>query len=92
MSETAIKVKHQGITGSSCGPDGRWMLNRIYPHAVNLGMYLEVWLGDIVARAPSSVSAAAINHAGGPSLFITQQDDGPGLKEVRCGGWLHVGT
>lgn len=69
--------------GKGQGPDGRWMLKLIYPNAVNLESYLEVWLRNIAgAAAPGSASVAAIDSFGGPASYLSREDDGAEFKKV----------
>ncbi|CAM9547210.1 unnamed protein product [Ectocarpus fasciculatus] len=64
-------------------PDGRWMLKLIYPNAVSLDSYLEVWLQAVAAAAaPGSASLAAIEGCGGPASYLSRQDDGPEYKKM----------
>lgn len=77
------------------GPDGQWMLKLIYPNAVSLDSYLEVWLRQIAAGvAPgsgsgsASASVAAIDRFSGPTSYLSRQDDGPEFKKVSA---LYVG-
>lgn len=74
------------------GPNGRWMLKLIYPHATSLEVYLERWLRDMVASAPSggSISGAAIESFGGALSYLIRQDDGPDFKQVMCGRRMWV--
>ena len=60
------------------------MLKLIYPNAVSLDSYLEVWLQAVAAAAaPGSASLAAIEGCGGPASYLSRQDDGPEYKKVR---------
>ncbi|CBJ33340.1 telomerase reverse transcriptase, putative [Ectocarpus siliculosus] len=69
--------------GKGQSPDGRWMLKLIYPNAVNLDSYLEVWLQAVAAAAaPGSASLAAIEGCGGPASYLSRQDDGPEYKKM----------
>lgn len=69
------------------GPDGQWMLKLIYPNAVNLESYLEVWLRTIAeAATPGSSSAAAIDSSGGLASYLCREDDGAEFKKVGCFG------
>lgn len=65
------------------GRDGRWMLKLIYPHAVSLDAYLEIWLHQILAASgPSSASATLVKRFGGTASFLCRHDDTPEFKEV----------
>eukprot|EP00752_Nemacystus_decipiens_P012225 g10838.t1 len=69
--------------GKGQGPDGRWMLKLIYPNAVNLESYLEVWLGNIAdTAAPGSSSAAAMERFGGPASYLSRESDGVEFKKM----------
>lgn len=70
--------------GKAQGSDGRWMLELIYPNAVNLDAYLGVWLHDIIATAPASRSAQSLGNFAEPSLYLSRPEDGLEFKEV---GW-----
>lgn len=72
--------------GKAQGPDGRWMLKLIYPHAMSLEMYLERWLRDMVMTAPGSPVASAIETCGGPLTYLVRQEDGPEFKQVPAVG------
>ena len=66
--------------------DEFWMLKLIYPRAVNLDEYLEVWLNEIIAATPSSTSAAAITSFGGPTSYLSRLSDSPAFKQVSREG------
>lgn len=95
MPGVAASSEVSGTTnpGKYQGPDGRWMLKLIYPNAVSLDSYLEVWLRDIAAAAaaPGSASAAAIDGCGGPASYLSRKDDEEEFKKVgRMGAILQV--
>lgn len=63
------------------------MLKLIYPNAVSLDSYLEVWLRQIAAAAASgssSASVSGINSSGGPASYLSREDDGPEFKKVSA--------
>lgn len=62
------------------------MLKLIYPNAVNLESYLEVWLRHIAeAAAPGSSSLAAIDRFGGPASYLSREGDGAEFTKVSFG-------
>lgn len=62
------------------------MLKLIYPDAVSLESYLEVWFRNIAdAAAPgASSSVAAIDRFGGPASYLSREGDGEEFKKVSC--------
>lgn len=82
MGRDTRSAANLGGLGKCQGPDGRWMLKLIYPNAVNLDSYLEVWLRGIMATAPASRSAKELGNFAEPASYLSRPEDGLEFKQV----------